>query len=90
MLLQKQLDYEKTYHWKDILISLAVFAVFEVLSLLSQGKIIPFSFCSATFAGSFGALVLVFILYMVFIYKFTCRKLQYYAKIGYVYEAKLN
>jgi len=84
------LDYEKTYHWKDVLISIVVFAVFEVLSLLSQGKIVPFSFCSWIFGVSFGAFVVIFVVYVVLVYKYTCRKLEYYARIGYVYDAKLN
>jgi len=60
------------------------------MSLLSQGKIVPFSLCSWTFGVAFGALVVIFIVYIVLVYKFTCRKLEYYAKIGYVYDAKLN
>jgi hypothetical protein len=62
-----------------------VFAVFEVLSLLAQGKIVPFSFFSWIFGVTFFELVVVFVLYIVFIYKFTCRRLEYYARTHYVY-----
>lgn len=89
VLLQKQLDYESTYHWRDILISIVVFTVFEVLSLLSQGKIIDFSFCSWIFGLTFGLLVIVLAVYLAFVYKFTSRKMEYYARIGYDYDTKL-
>jgi hypothetical protein len=51
---------------------------------------VPFSFCSGIFAGSFAALCIVFFSYLIFVYKFTCNKLIYYAKIGYKYDVKLN
>ena len=58
--------------------------------MLSQGKIVPFSLCSWVFGVTFGILTIVFVLYIVLVYKFTCHKLEFYAKIGYVYDAKLN
>jgi hypothetical protein len=83
--------YEKGYHAKDIIISLTVFVVFEVLSLFSQGKfMLRFGFCTWIFCVSFGAFCLLVIGYMIIVYRLTCKKLKYYKTIGYHYDVKLN
>lgn len=88
--LSQKLRYESSFHVKDILISILVFAVFEVLSMLSQGKIIHFSFCSWIFAVSFTSLCVVFCVYLFVIYKVTCRQMAEYRKISYNYDVKLD
>ncbi len=88
--LNEQLEYEKGYHWRDIAISVLVFGVFEVLSLLCQGKLFKFSFCSSIFAGTFSALWAVFIGYMVGVYFFTKKKMATFRRIKYNYPVRLE
>ena len=69
---------------KDILISIGVFIVFEITSLLAQGKFyIKFNICDTVYAYAYSSFALLYLGYVVFVYFYSRKKMQYYKKIGY-------
>lgn len=70
--------------------TIGIFLVFEVLSFLVQGKIVPFSICSTIYPIGMSILTLLFLLFDLGMFMYTKRKLDYYRAIGYKYEAKID
>jgi hypothetical protein len=62
-----------TYKADYILATLAIFTVFEVLSLLAQGKIVRFTACTGWYGGGIAALNVLLGIYLFVLHKLTTR-----------------
>lgn len=88
--LRKLEYYEAGLHLPHVFATILIFLVFETLSFLVQGKIIPFSICSTYYPIGLTVLALLFLFFDFLMFKYTTKRLLYYSEIGYQYEAKIN
>ena len=70
-------------HLPQVFATIGIFAVFETLSFLVQGKIVHFSICSTAYPVGMSILTVVFIVFDLAMYKYTSNKMHFYEKIGY-------
>lgn len=77
--------------FKDIGISFLIFASFELMSLLVQGKLYPFKLCTPWFFGGlFISFMTLFSIFLVLHYYFLRKRFLFYQKIQYKYPVDLS
>lgn len=77
--LEKLERYEAGLHLPHVFATILIFLVFETLSFLVQGKIIPFSICSEYYPIGLSVLALLFFFFDIMMFKYTVYRLKYYA-----------
>lgn len=83
-------EYQKTYHVKEILLSIVFFIVLEVATALCQGKIVKFENCSLPYYIALGCYVIFISAVLTVIFKLTKKRMQMYQRIGYNYKLNLD
>ena len=85
------MKYESTYHFPHIIVIVICFIIFEVLSALAQGRLVPFSQCSK---WEIIGLVLFTIFYLstlvAIFFLYTKPQLAKYKRVGYQYDYALD
>ena len=77
--------------FKDIGISFVIFAAFELMSMLVQGKLYPFKLCTAWFFGGlFIAFMTLFFIFLTLLYFFMRKRFIFYQKVQYKYSVDLS
>jgi len=66
---------------KNVGKSILIFVFFEAMSLLCEGKLIPFNVCESIFFLLFAVFVLIFIIYLVIYFNHEKTKYAHYAKV---------
>lgn len=92
--LNKLILYESGYHWRDILVSVLVFAFFELVALTVSGVIIVHYPQPPDYLLPLGLAILGFVvLFLVFIYlvfRHTKARLENFRRIKYAYDLELD